>query len=172
MPGPFVVQRSGVEIRSRIGQQRRMPAYRINIATFDVPDTWVDQSITAFRLPAPAGGSEASFVVTRDAGKGVAPFDGYVSGQIDSLSRSLPEFALVKSDRMTANDRDAAWVEFTWVKDRQPMQLRQIFFDCGFFATICTLTSTPRDMPFFDQTWRALMGSLVFDRVDPAPAFP
>ena len=40
-----------------------MPDFRINEARFDVPDSWIDQSIVAFRLPPPPGGAEASFVV-------------------------------------------------------------------------------------------------------------
>lgn len=149
-----------------------MVAYRTNVLTFDVPDHWQDQSITAFRVPAAAGGADASFVVTRDDGKGVKDFAAYVAEQVEACAKALPEFALIKSEPITASGRPAHWVEFSWVKDGAVLQLRQIYFDCTFFATICTLTSTPRDIGFVEPAWQRLMSSLVFDRPDAVPVFP
>ena len=149
-----------------------MPRYRTNVAGFDVPDNWVDQSITAFRLPATPGGADASFVVTRDDTKGMAPFERYLERQLDQCRAGLPGFTLVRSDRMTANEQDAAWIEFTWTKEPQTLHLRQVFFDCGYFATICTLTTTGADLAYFDPPWRRLMASLVFDRPDAAAVPP
>ena len=148
-----------------------MPRYRTNILSFDVPDHWTDQSITAFRLPAPPGGGDASFVVTRDDGKGVSDFDRYLAKQLDQCRRGLPEFKLIRSDRVAVQDKPAQLVEFSWAKDMTVMQLRQVFVDCGFFATICTLTASPRDLDYFDGPWRSLMASMTFDRAEPgAPA--
>lgn len=142
-----------------------MPDYRLNEIRFDVPDHWTDQSITAFRLPAPAGGAEASFVVTRDTGKGAKPFSVYIDEQVAACTKSLPGLVPIRSDPLSVEGRQAWWLEFTWDKDDQPLQLRQIFFDCGYHALICTLTSTPRDLGFHDPAWHELMASLRFDRV-------
>jgi hypothetical protein len=141
-----------------------MALYRTNAVSFDVPESWQDQSITAFRIPAAPGGSDASFVVTRDEGKGLKDFQIYIGGQIELCRRNLSDFALLKAEHLMVHDRAAAWVEFTWSKDTTIMQLRQIFFDCEFHAIICTLTCRPRDLAFFEQPWQGLMSSLVFDR--------
>ncbi len=62
-----------------------MSVYRTSVAVFDVPDHWHDQSIVAFRLPpAPGGGGDASFVLTKDPGKGVMPLS------ITSKNRLMP----------------------------------------------------------------------------------
>lgn len=149
-----------------------MVAYRTNVLTFDQPENWQDQSITAFRIPAASGGSDASFVVTRDDGKGVKDFAAYVAEQIQACSHALPDFALIKSEPMAVGGRAAHWAEFTWKKDGAPLQLRQIYFDCIFFATICTLTSTPRDIGFVEPAWQRLMSSVTFDRPEAVPVFP
>lgn len=149
-----------------------MPSYRTNVGIFDVPDTWEDQSIVAFRLPRAPGGGDASFVMTKDAGKGVTPFDRYVETQAGNCSRSLPDYRELRRELMQANERNAAWLEFQWTKDQTVMQLRQIYFDCGFFSVICTLTSAPQDIAFHEAEWRRLMGSLVFDPPAIATAFP
>lgn len=149
-----------------------MALYRTNVASFDVPDTWRDQSISAFRLPAaPGGGDDASFVVTRDDNKGVKDFEVYVGEQIELCRKSLPDFTLSKKEMVSVQGLAAAWVEFTWSKDGAVLFLRQVFFDCGFFVTICTLTTTPKDLAYFDQPWHRLMASLTFDRPEAIPAF-
>jgi len=149
-----------------------MALYRTNVASFDVPDTWRDQSISAFRLPAaPGGGSDASFVVTRDDNKGVKDFEAYLGEQVELCRKSLPDFTLLKKDMVSVQNLAAAWVEFTWSKDGAELFLRQVFFDCGFFVIICTLTTTPKDLAYFDQPWHRLMASLTFDRPEAIPAF-
>ena len=150
-----------------------MPDYRTSVATLDVPPGWRDQSITAFRLPPPAGGSgDASFVMTKDMDKGTTPFADYVAKQADMVSRSLPEYAEIKRDAFHVHDRDAVWLEFRWTNERTVMQLRQVYFDCGQFATIFTLTATPSDIDHHDPAWRSVMASLNFDPAPPAPVFP
>lgn len=149
-----------------------MALYRIDVAAFDVPADWRDQSITAFRLPAGPEGGDASFVVTRDDGKGVDPFVAYYDKQRKICAESLPDFVELKSEMINVQERDAAWFEFTWSKDTMTLQLRQIYVDCGLFVLIFTLTSTPRDQPLFERPWHALMSSIVFDRLDTTTKFP
>ncbi len=149
-----------------------MPAYRTDVATLDIPASWQDQSIIAFRLPAASGGVDASFVITKDASKGVTPFEAYLDKQIDNCRRSLPGYTEVKRERFEANDRDCAWLEFDWNNDSTPIRIRQIYFDCGFFVTICTLTAAPGEIAYHEAEWRRAMASLTFDAPAPAPAFP
>jgi len=146
-----------------------MSSYRTSVAVFDVPDQWQDQSIVAFRLPPPpGGGGDASFVLTKDPGKGSTLFPAYFERQADTVARALPGYEELKRELFYANDRDAGWLEFTFSKDGRPVQLRQIFFDTGHTAVICTLTATPADIGFHDVEWRRVMASLVFDK----PAMP
>jgi hypothetical protein len=150
-----------------------MSSYRTSVAVFDVPDHWHDQSIVAFRLPpAPGGGGEASFVLTKDPGRGLTPFATYFDNQVDNVRRSLPGYHELKRELFHANERDAAWLEFRFEKDGRPMQLRQIFFDIGFRAVICTLTALPADIAYHDADWRRLMASLTFDPPAAAAAYP
>jgi hypothetical protein len=149
-----------------------MTPYRTQHCTFDVPEAWLDQSITAFRIPAPAGGTEASFVVTRDPEKRDEAFEAYVRRQETLCSRGLPGYARQRLDFMQASGRDSAWLEFTWTKDGNLLLLRQIFFDCSPLAVICTLTTTPRDLPQLEQPWRAVMRSLAFAPPVPLAPYP
>ncbi|RMB56029.1 hypothetical protein C8J44_1300 [Sphingomonas sp. PP-CE-3A-406] len=150
-----------------------MSSYRTSVAVFDVPDSWHDQSIVAFRLPpAPGGGGDASFVITKDPGKGVTPFASYFNGQADTIRRSLPGYHELKRELFHANERDAGWLEFQFEKDGRAMQLRQIFFDSGFLAVICTLTTLPADIGYHDADWRRVMASLVFDPPAASASYP
>lgn len=148
-----------------------MPNYRTNDARFDVPDTWLDQTIVAFRLPPAPGGTDASFVVTRDPSKGDKPFGSYAEEQAAACRKALPGFQLIRSDALAVNDRAAWWLEFSWKKDAQPLQLRQIMFDCGYHAMICTLTCSPRDIGFHDGPWQGVMASMGFDRAEEPGVF-
>ena len=151
-----------------------MSSYRTNVAVFDAPDSWRDQSIVAFRLPpAPGGGGgDASFVITQDSSKGVTPFASYFDGQADTIRRSLPGYREVKRELFHANERDAGWLEFHFEKDGRVMQLRQIFFDNGLAVVICTLTALPADMGYHDADWRRVMASLVFDPPAASASYP
>jgi len=150
-----------------------MSVYRTSVAVFDVPEHWHDQSIVAFRLPpAPSGGGEASFVLTKDPGKGVMPFPAYFEKQADAVSRSLPGYHEVKRALFHANERDAGWLEFQFEKDGRTAHLRQIFFDGDFTAVICTLTATPADIAYHEDDWRRVMASLRFDPPAATPHYP
>lgn len=145
-----------------------MSLYRTSVAVLDVPGQWQDQSIVAFRLPPAPGGGDASFVLTKDPGKGATHFLAYFEKQADTVARTLPGYEELKRELFHANERDAGWLEFTFSNEGRAMQLRQIFFDTGHTAVICTLTASPSDMAYHDADWRRVMASLVFDK----PAAP
>lgn len=150
-----------------------MSSYRTSVAVFDVPSHWQDQSIIAFRLPAaPGSGSDASFVLTKDTGKGIKPFSDYFDEQAGKVSRALPGYHEVRRELFQANECDAAWLEFQFEKDGRAMQLRQIYYDRGFLAVICTLTAPPAAIGFYEEEWRRVMASIVFDPSPAAPDFP
>ena len=97
-----------------------MRSYRTDVATLDVPATWQDKSITAFRLPAAPGLGDASFVITKDASKGVTPFAAYVDKQVETCRRSLADYREIKRDAFEAAGRNAAWLEFEWDQGPRP----------------------------------------------------
>jgi hypothetical protein len=135
-----------------------------------VSDAWVDQSITAFRIPALSGQSDASFVITHDASRGSQPFEKYAAAQQAQCKKSLPGFRLVRSEIMQAHDRTMCWLEFTWENNGKSVQIRQIQFDMEPMALICTLTAAPVDIPKLDLRWQAVMGTLR-SKTDTAPKF-
>lgn len=147
-----------------------MGLYKNNFVSFEVSDAWVDQSITAFRIPGLSGQSDASFVVTHDASRGSQPFDKYFAAQQAQCKKSLPSFKLVRAEMMQAHDRMMGWLEFTWENNGKAVQIRQIQFDLEPLALICTLTASPADIPKLDARWQAVMGTLAFHK-DEAPKF-
>lgn len=150
-----------------------MSSYHTSVAVFDVPSHWQDQSIIAFRLPAaPGSGSDASFVLTKDTGKGIKPFSDHFDEQAGKVSRALPGYHEVRRELFQANECDAAWLEFQFEKDGRAMQLRQIYYDRGFLAVIFTLTAPSAAIGFYEEEWRRVMASIVFDPPPAAPDFP
>lgn len=71
-----------------------MTSYRIQEADLEIPDTWQDQSINIFKLPAVGPAKEASFVISRDTTQGDAPFAEYVDRQLKSAEQQLPGFKI------------------------------------------------------------------------------
>ncbi len=147
-----------------------MGRYTNNFVSFEVSDSWADQSITAFRIPALSGQSDASFVITQDASRGSKPFGKYFAAQQAQCEKSLPKYKLVRAEMLEAHDRVMGWLEFTWENNGKAVQIRQIQFDMEPIALICTLTAAPGDIPKLDARWQALMGTLTFNK-DSAPKF-
>ncbi|WP_245833195.1 hypothetical protein [Sphingomonas mucosissima] len=84
----------------------------------------------------------------------------------------MPGYLELKRELFHASGRDAGWLEFRFEKEGRTMQLRQIFFDNGFVAVICTLTALTGDIGYHDGDWRQLMASLTFDPPAAAAAYP
>lgn len=148
-----------------------MAWYTSQHLAFDVSDDWVDQSITAFRIPARPGRGDASFVVTSDPTRSGKDFEKYLSEQRSKCESSLPELEMVRSDLLEAHGRAMGWLEFTWKNDGKVIQIRQVFFDCDPLAVICTLTAAPHDVPLLNDSWRDLMGSVQFPAAKESQSF-
>jgi len=144
--------------------------YTSNLVRFDVSDTWIDQSIVAFRIPPQSGRGDASFVVTHDATLGEQSFDKYFAGQQAQCRKSLPKFELIRAELLQSNGAPMGWLEFTWDNNGKQVQIRQIQFDRAPIAVICTLTGAPRDIPKLDAQWQALMASIAFNEPE-SPKF-
>ncbi len=135
--------------------------YTIHEADLLIPSHWTDHSLNVFKIPPGAGSQGASLVISRDAQKGEQNLEKYIETQLEQCAENLNEFALRKREKFTHGGRDAGWVEYTWVMDRRELLLRQVYYDLGSQALICTLTTTVQDLPHHDATWRKVMSSIV-----------
>ncbi|MBC3363615.1 DcrB-related protein [Pseudomonas sp. SWRI154] len=136
-----------------------MTLYRLHEADFDIPDTWQDQSINIFKLPAVGGAKEASFVISRDPSRGDTPFNDYVDQQLASAEQQLPGFKLIKRWDFFLHEHAAVLLDYTWQREGRELMLRQVFIDRQPVGLITTLTTTPGDLVHHEPAWKAAMHS-------------
>jgi len=154
-----------------------MTPYRIQEADLEIPSSWVDQSLTVFKIPGTSGTPEASFVISRDATKSMQPFEDYIDSQIRQCEAKLPGFVLKKNEKFLVQNHACAWLDYSWRNGKAETWIRQIFFDRGPQALICTLTSVEAGIKQHDRAWRKLMSSMVLRPLstpepDNEPSFP
>ncbi|NVZ63199.1 DcrB-related protein [Pseudomonas gingeri] len=137
-----------------------MTAYRLQEADLEIPDTWQDQSINIFKLPAVGGAREASFVISRDPSRADAVFADYVAAQLKSAEQQLPGFNLVKRWDFVLHEHAAALLDYSWQREGRELMLRQVFIDRKPVVLITTLTTTPDDLVYHEPAWKAAMQSL------------
>ncbi|UVM50332.1 DcrB-related protein [Pseudomonas sp. B21-015] len=137
-----------------------MTSYRIQEADLDIPDTWQDQSINIFKLPAVGKAKEASFVISRDATQGDSTFAEYVDRQLKSAEQQLPSFKLVQRWDMVLHGHTATLLDYTWQREGRELMLRQVFIERKPSVLITTLTTTPSDLAHHEQAWKRVMHSL------------
>jgi hypothetical protein len=135
--------------------------YSIQEADLLVPAHWADHSLNVFKIPPGEGTQGASLVISRDAQKGEQGLEEYIESQIKQCSEHLSGFQLRKREKFTHGGRAAGWLEYTWMMEKRELLLRQVYYDLGTQALICTLTTTVRDLPHHDAVWRQVMASVV-----------
>jgi hypothetical protein len=136
-----------------------MSTYRLQEADLEIPDTWQDQSVNIFKLPAVGQAKEASFVISRDPGQGDTPFLGYIAAQLQSAEQQLPDFKLIKHWDFTLHGHAASLLDYTWERDGRQLMLRQMFIEHKPAVLIATLTTTPDDLVHHEATWKQVMQS-------------
>lgn len=134
--------------------------YRTQEVDLEVPDTWQDQSITIFKLPAVGSAKEASFIVTRDATQGASAFVDYVDNQMKSAEQQLPAFKLAQRWDMVLYGHAATLVDYSWQHEGREIMLRQVFIERKPAVLITTLTTTPDDLVHHEKAWKIVMNSL------------
>ncbi|TBU92770.1 DcrB-related protein [Phytopseudomonas dryadis] len=137
-----------------------MTQYRLQEADLDIPDSWHDQSINIFKLPATNGAREASFVISRDPSQGDVPFADYVTRQLESAEKQLPGFRLVKRWDIVLHGHAATLLDYTWRREGQDLMLRQVFVERKPAVLITTLTTTPEDLVHHEPAWKMVMQTL------------
>jgi hypothetical protein len=154
----------------------RAQPYCIQEADLMIPTHWQDHSLNVFKIPPSDGAQGASLVISRDAQKGEQSLADYIDTQLKQCEQQLSGFKLRKREKFTHQERAAGWVEYTWMMEQRELLLRQVYYDLGTQALICTLTTTVRDLPHHDATWRKVMSSLTLVRAtgrvadEPRPA--
>ncbi|SDB67953.1 hypothetical protein SAMN03159382_06071 [Pseudomonas sp. NFACC23-1] len=136
-----------------------MTSYRIQEADLEIPDTWQDQSINIFKLPAVGPAKEASFVISRDTTQGDAPFAEYVDRQLKSAEQQLPGFKLVQRWDTVLHGHTATLLDYTWQREGRDLMLRQVFIERKPSVVITTLTTTPNDFAYHEPAWKVAMHS-------------
>lgn len=136
-----------------------MNTYRLQEADVEIPDTWQDQSVNIFKLPAVGQAREASFVISRDPGQGDMPFLDYVAAQLQSAERQLPNFKLIKHWDFTLHGHAASLLDYTWEREGRDLMLRQMFIEHKPTVLIATLTTTPDDLVHHEAIWKQVMQS-------------
>ncbi|BCG24806.1 DcrB-related protein [Pseudomonas tohonis] len=134
-----------------------MTLYRLHEADLDIPDSWQDQSINIFKLPATGPAKEASFVISRDPSKGDAPFADYIAQQLSNARQQLPGFALIKQWDINIQGSPAVLLDYTWQREGRQLMLRQVFIEHRALVLIATLTTTPQDLPYHEPAWKQAM---------------
>jgi hypothetical protein len=138
-----------------------LQSYTIQEADLMIPSHWQDHSLNVFKIPPGDDHQGASLVITRDSQKGTRTLDEYIDTQLKQCETQLSGFALRKRERFTHQEREAGWLEYTWMMERRELLLRQVYYDLGTQALICTLTTTRHDIAHHDAIWRKVMASLV-----------
>jgi hypothetical protein len=136
-----------------------MPIYRLQEADLEIPDTWHDQSINIFKLPAVDKAKEASFVISRDSGQDELQFLDCVAAQLKSAEQQLPGFKLIKHWDFTLHQHAASLLDYTWERDGRELMLRQMFIEHKPAVLIATLTTTPDDLIHHEAIWKQVMQS-------------
>lgn len=119
-----------------------MTLYRLHEADLEIPDAWQDQSINIFKLPASGPAREASFVISRDASQGDAPFADYVARQLENAEKQLPGFKLHKRWDINIHGHAAVLLDYQWQREGRDLMLRQVFIERRPAVLITTLTTT------------------------------
>ncbi len=141
-------------------ERQPLSSYRLQEADLNIPDSWQDQSINIFKLPAVGGAQEASFVISRDPSQGDASFSDYVARQLDSAEQQLPGFSLIKRWDFDMHGHAAVLLDYSWKREGRELMLRQVFIERKPAVLITTLTTTVNDMPHHEPAWKQAMQSL------------
>jgi hypothetical protein len=143
-----------------------MKPYRIQEADLQIPSDWRDQTLNLFKLPAGAGGQEASFVISRDVIGTHDSFTDYVASQLASAEQQLPHYKLLQTWDFELNGYAASLVDYVWEREGIELMMRQVFVENGPAVLITSLTTTYEDLRHHENAWKKTMHSLT---LRPAP---
>jgi hypothetical protein len=117
-----------------------MRIYRIDEASFNIPDEWSDKSVNVF---SPSGDlpGDLSFVITRGSLGSGQNLASYVEEQLKELSTTLPQFRLIRKYESTVNTLPAYKTEFTWKAEEKSMIQQQTYVMSDPVVLVLTATT-------------------------------
>jgi len=113
-----------------------------------------------FRVPADRGGSDASFVVTRDYDGAAKSAMAYAAEQLSTLKQKFQGFNLLATCESTFDGVDGVIVDYEWQSNAVMLRQRQAYIPTS--ASMLTLTLTARAVSFesHEASWQKVLGSL------------
>jgi hypothetical protein len=133
-----------------------MRTYRIDEASFSIPDEWKDKSVNVFSPTGELPG-DFSFVITRDELGGDQILASYVEGQLEELSKTLPEFRLIRKYQTTVNKAPAFNTEFTWKAEEKTMAQQQTYVMSERVVLVLTATTIEK----FSREHRRIIDNII-----------
>lgn len=133
-----------------------MPIYHADEMSFEIPDGFVDRSMTVL---APRGEPALSLVITREP-RSEEPLAAQVSQIAATLTEKLPGVRVLGQREREAGGVRARELRATATVDGVATYARQVFID--YYGTLLTfsITSKRAHQPLCDRATETLMGSL------------
>jgi hypothetical protein len=138
-----------------------MSTYRINEATFELPDGWPDQTINIFPNSR-EDTAQCSLVMSRDQTQAGETLVDYVARQHKLLYEQLPQLHMLRRDDSTVDGLAAMEAEFTWQSETGLMRQRQVYLVRDGKALTLTATSLDRDFSHYASVVDDIIASFHF----------
>ncbi len=120
--------------------------YRIQEASFELPDELYDQSVNVF-TSSKSGPSPFNIVVTRDRVEPGTELGQHVTKELATLEHTLVDFKLAYRLEHSVDGRTVEITGATFANGGSPMQQRQVFLIDGPRAVTITASATPDFAP-------------------------
>lgn len=133
-----------------------MRTYRIDEASFNIPDEWKDKSVNVFSPTGELPG-DFSFVITRGDLGGDQNLASYVEEQLEGLSNTLPEFRLIRKNETAVDNSHAFNTEFTWKAENKSMAQQQTYVMSERVVLVLTATTIEK----FSQEHRRIIDNII-----------
>ncbi len=133
-----------------------MRTYRIDGASFNIPDEWSDKSVNIFSPSGELPG-DFSFVITRGSLGDGQNLASYVEQELEGLSKNLLEFRLIRKHETTVDNSLAFNTEFTWKAENKTMVQQQTYVISERDALVLTATTIEK----FSREYRRIVENII-----------
>ena len=144
-----------------------MPRYSGRDVTFDVPENWVDRSITAFAAPAQPGQAVTpNIVVTRDIVSDDEAVSTYADHQLVELAKRLEGFNLQERREIRLSGLPAIQLRFTWQGASGTLLQQQTFVVLGGRVVLTFVVTALKDeFPQTEPIFTSILANTKFPSV-------
>ena len=102
-----------------------MSVYHFSEGAFELPPSWLDQSVHMLVRGGGAPATGPTLVINREVMS--APFAEQVAANISSMRRTLPRFKLIEERHLVVGGLPAISIEFSWKRDSAAVTQKVIF---------------------------------------------